>query len=100
MEDIPGRHKATLPLLGGRLGPMGNHDREVVCVSADNYLFVFKRGDKYVVQNRFASNDYYDRDKLTGGVEFDTSAEAAQYANGEYTEYGVVFDFAIKAVDE
>lgn len=60
-------------------------------MSADNYYYVFKRGEKYVVQCRFASDEYQGSDRKSGGREFDTLAEATAYAYDEYSEYGVKF---------
>jgi hypothetical protein len=68
-------------------------------MSADNYYFIFKRGAKYVVQCRFASSDYEEKDKEQGGVTFDSFVAAEEYAHTEYSEYGVSYDFPTKVVE-
>lgn len=68
-------------------------------MSADNYYYVFKRDGKCVVQCRFASSEYDESHDLQGGREFDSLDEAVRYANGEYSEYGVVFGFPTRTFE-
>lgn len=85
-------------------------------MSADNYMHIVKRGEKYVVQHRWASTYYadegydeahppHDHEGIpqvdwiepapSGGKEFDTLAEAEDFAHSEYTEYGVSYGFEV-----
>lgn len=70
-------------------------------MSADNYLYVTKRGDKFVGVMLFASSDYTqsDIDKLRAVVEADTLNAALALAHDEnrrtYYEYGVSLEHGL-----
>lgn len=67
-------------------------------MSADNYIVIRKDGPGYRAEMRSASIEYADDEPLDGPW-FATLEEARAYAEGEYTEYGVVCDFPVEWVE-
>ena len=76
-------------------------------MSADTYMCIRRYHDKFVTTMEWASSPYprpLFRDeggKLVGGYarEFDRHHEAVQYANSEWTEYGIA-DYSILSKEE
>jgi hypothetical protein len=65
-------------------------------MSADNYYLIRKDGSGYAVECRFASSDYGPNEPISkGAARFPTLPEAQEYAYGEYSEYGVDYDFPV-----
>jgi hypothetical protein len=60
-------------------------------MSADNYLTIEREGDKWAVRDGCASNDYIQTIKTFG-----TRDEAIDYANLQYSEYGITYIEPIK----
>jgi len=60
-------------------------------VSADNYFHIRRDGDQYVVAMGFMSDDYAPGAPPPSADDrrFGSLAEAEDYADGEYSEYGV-----------
>ena len=75
-------------------------------MSADNYMVVDKVNGRYYVSNQFASDDVWEtpeevaaRQEKLGNHGYDTFDEAVEYADSEYSEYGVSIRVPHKTVE-